>query len=116
VAQVKEHFNTIARLGCVVCGQAAEIHHCIGGSMRERGVSRGMSQKVSDWLVIPLCQPHHRGREGLHTYGADAWEHIFGKQADFLDAIADKLDLPLWRLAEQKPEKKYKRPSKVLPR
>lgn len=116
MAQIKAHFNRVASMGCVVCGQAAEIHHCIGGSMKARGVSRGLSQKVSDWLVIPLCANHHRGAEGIHSMGSDNWEQCYGEQAAHIDRIAALLDLPLWELAKEKPERKYKRPIKVIPR
>lgn len=116
MAQIKDHFNRVAALGCVVCGQAAEIHHATGGSMLSRGVSRGLSQKVSDWLVIGLCANHHRGAQGIHTLSVADWEGLYGEQAVHLDYVADVLAVEVWSLAKQPKERKYKRPSKVIPR
>ena len=116
MAQIKEHFNRVAAVGCVVCGQAAEIHHATGGSMLDRGVARGMSQKVSDWLVIPLCPTHHRGRLGIHTMTVPDWEHCFGDQAAHLDGLCADLEVDLWAMAKQPKERKYTRPAKVMPR
>lgn len=48
----KKYMGEIASLGCVICGSPAEIHHIRQG--------QGMSQRASNFLVIPLCPHHHR--------------------------------------------------------
>lgn len=116
MAQLSAHFNRVAAIGCCICGQPAQLHHATGGSMIERGVMRGMSQKVSDWLVIPLCERHHTGRDGIHAIGVDAWEGRYGSQAGWVDHVGGLLELDLWTLAKEPKERKYKRPKKVLPR
>lgn len=88
----REHWNRLAEMGCVVCKQPANIHHCIGGSIaHELGVHRAMSQKNSDWLVIPLCYNHHQGPEGLHAIGVLTWESRYGSQLAFLDQVNSQL-------------------------
>jgi hypothetical protein len=61
----------VAALGCILCrrlgheGTPAELHHPRTGL--------GLSQRASDWDVIPLCPEHHRGNTGLHGLGAKAF-------------------------------------------
>jgi len=56
--------TTVASLGCVLCRHLglgdtpANLHHVREG--------QGMSQRSSDWLVIPLCKEHHQGKTGIH--------------------------------------------------
>ena len=55
----KRWLSDVASLGCVVCRNAgygaspAEVHHIRDG--------QGTAQRASDFEVIPLCPPHHRG-------------------------------------------------------
>lgn len=61
------HMDSVANLGCVLCkhlgheGTPAEIHHIREG--------QGMSQRASNFLVVPLCPEHHRGNSGVHGLG-----------------------------------------------
>ena len=56
----KKYLGAVASLGCMVCGGPAEIHH-----IRQFA---GMSQRASNWLVVPLCPGHHRtGRNSIHN-------------------------------------------------
>lgn len=54
----------IAALGCILCrhlelGETpANLHHIREG--------QGLSQRASDWLIIPLCCEHHQGKTGIH--------------------------------------------------
>lgn len=56
--------SKVAGLGCVLCRHLyfgdtpATLHHVREG--------QGMSQRASDWLVIPLCKEHHQGSTGIH--------------------------------------------------
>lgn len=104
------YLTAVAELGCVICGQPAEIHHAKGGSMRYRE-SAGTGQRTGDDCAIPLCPYHHRGLEGVHTIGVLTWEARFGQQADMLIAVSVRL--------EARPVADPKRlaaPSKILPR
>lgn len=68
---IKQHMNDVAELGCILCRHLGygrtppELHH-------PRGAAGG-AQKASDWLVIPLCQEHHRGNSGLHGLGTSGF-------------------------------------------
>lgn len=56
--------SKVADLGCILCadlgfaGTPANLHHVREG--------QGLSQRASDWLVIPLCKAHHQGKGGIH--------------------------------------------------
>lgn len=49
----KAHHDRIAGLGCLVCGEAATIHH-VTASIHGGRLTR------SHRLVAPLCPPHHQ--------------------------------------------------------
>lgn len=51
---VREHHDRVAALGCVVCGGPATVHHVTGYHDRPGRFSR------DEWLVVPLCPPHHQ--------------------------------------------------------
>ena len=71
----------VASLGCVLCedlglGETpANLHHVREG--------QGMSQRSSDWLVVPLCKEHHQGATGIH--GGKFYQHW---KMDELDLLA----------------------------
>lgn len=105
-AEIKRHWDRLANeIGCVISGQTpATIHHCHGGSMKARGVHSGMSQKTSDWLVIPLAAEFHTGNRGIDNgmgiyKGVKAWEKEFGDQAKFLDVLSQQIDINVWAMA-----------------
>lgn len=60
----KRYLDRVARIGCVLCkvigyGETpAEIHHVREG--------QGMAQRAENWLAVPLCPEHHRGKHGVH--------------------------------------------------
>lgn len=57
---------------CFICGRyGTELHHCIYGS-----ANRKLADKYK--LVVGLCQPHHRGNNGVH--GGNKELDIFLKQ------------------------------------
>lgn len=51
---VKLHHDRVAAQGCLVCGQAATIHHVTGYADKPGRFSR------DEWLVVPLCPIHHQ--------------------------------------------------------
>lgn len=104
-SDIERHFEDVQDLGCLVCGQFAVIHHCMGGSIKDLGFHKGMGQKNNDWLVIPLCPRHHNGDEGLHTIGVLSWEERFGTQADFLGEVSNLLGLDVFGTAKSHAKK-----------
>lgn len=63
----KEHMNRVAAVGCILCDHLgygatpAQLHHIREG--------QGMSQRASNFLVVPLCETHHTGNSGVHGLG-----------------------------------------------
>lgn len=51
---VRQHHDRVAERGCLVCGAPATIHHVTGHADRPGRFSR------DQWLVVPLCPPHHQ--------------------------------------------------------
>lgn len=59
VARDGSYMDHVAAMACGVCGaHGVQLHHVREG--------QGMSQRASDWLVIPLCPDCHTGPSGLH--------------------------------------------------
>ena len=73
--------SIVAELGCVVCGDTAEIHHITTGV--------GMGQRANNYQVIPLCPRHHRnGGHGVAIHaGKKTWEALYGSELDILNQI-----------------------------
>jgi hypothetical protein len=59
VSKLQAHKDRVAQLPCILCtklghtSDRSELHHIRDG--------QGMSQRASDWLVVPLCPDCHRG-------------------------------------------------------
>lgn len=88
LSKEKEHLNQVASLGCVVCGNFAEIHHVRLGS--------GLAKKASAYLSIPICASHHRtGGLGVAFHaGRKVWEEKYGSQIELLEKVYKRLKLP----------------------
>lgn len=71
----KRHMGRVADLGCIICNSQAQVHHIREG--------QGMSQKASNWLVIPLCPEHHTGALSVHKT-AKQFANIYGSELDLL--------------------------------
>lgn len=107
-AAQKRHWDAVAAMGCIITGGPATIHHCHGGSMKDRGVHRGAGMKTSNWLVIPLAERLHTGPGGIDGFprpSVEEWEAKHGRQADLLDEVARRLGVDVWAFAasEEKP-------------
>jgi hypothetical protein len=82
----KEHYDKIARLGCILClykgykGTPCEIHHI-----------RRLGGKRDNAPVIGLCYEHHRGNTGVHGMGKKAFAAVHGISEDLLLEITNKL-------------------------
>ncbi len=71
----KTYKSLVAALGCLICQGPACLHHVREG--------QGMSQRASDWLVVPLCKEHHQGKSGIH---GGKFYHYF--KMDEMDLLA----------------------------
>lgn len=88
----KQYLNKVADLGCIVCrnerlGKSpAEIHHIRNG--------QGMSQRASNYEVIPLCHAHHRtGGYGVAFHaGKSGFESKFGTEKQLLEQVKGLLN------------------------
>jgi hypothetical protein len=84
----KAHKTRAAELGCILCrllnyGETpATLHHIREG--------QGMSQRASDFLVIPLCPEHHQGQSGLHGLGTRGF--VARYRLDELDLLAATIE------------------------
>ena len=57
--------NWMRGLGCVVCGNQPEVHHCCGSTAKHNKV------EIGQYFCIPLCSYHHRGPKGVHSMGKE---------------------------------------------
>lgn len=100
-AEIRRLWNEIAAMGCMVTAGPATIHHAHGGSIKDRGFHRSIGRKTSDWLVIPLAFDLHVGDEGIDRIGVHRWELKYGKQADMIDVLCQRLGIDLWAKARE---------------
>lgn len=69
------------------------------------GFGRGVSQKTSPWLVIPLCLNHHTGRAGVDSgMGVATWEGHHGSQVKHLETVSALLGVDVFEKARKKKE------------
>lgn len=59
-AEQKRWHDFVAGMGCVITGQPASIHHCVGTTARHNKVH------IGQWWVIPLSYEAHQGKHGIH--------------------------------------------------
>lgn len=80
--------SKVAALGCILCrhldlGETpACLHHVREG--------QGLSQRASDFLVIPLCKEHHQGNSGFHALTRREFYQRY--RLDELDLLAMTLE------------------------
>lgn len=102
---VTQHEKNVRALPCIVTQRhPVTLHHCHGGSMKDRGFHTGTSLRGSNpWLIIPLIADLHVGKWGIdYGYGVERWERDFGLQADMLDEVDQQLGYPksIWEIAK----------------
>lgn len=76
------HMDRIAKMGCLVCGAQANIHHVMGkgGCILNSRKLRRRDHR----FVAPLCQEHHQtGKDSVHDMGS---ERLF-KEVHEIDLI-----------------------------
>ena len=72
------------RIGCICCGQPAELHH------PRKHTGYGL-RSSSHFDVIPLCPSHHRlGKVSVHL-GKAQFEHKFGTEKELLKKVKKAL-------------------------
>lgn len=84
-ASERSYMGRVAALGCIIpdCGSPAVLHHprfCCG-----------MSQRASNFLVIPLCPEHHAGSLSIHK-SPRQFEALFGSEVDLLSKTIGMLN------------------------
>ncbi len=74
----RRYMDSVASLGCLICRCPAELHHIKEG--------KGIGQRASNFLVIPLCPEHHRtGGLGVAYHGGPrSFEKLYGSELDLL--------------------------------
>ena len=80
----QDYMSRVADLGCICCGQPAELHH----PRRHTG----LGLRSSNYDVIPLCPNHHRlGKVSIHL-GKAQFERTFGTEKDLLKKVKKGLE------------------------
>ena len=75
----RDYMSRVADLGCICCGQPAELHH-----PRKH---TGLGLRSSHFDVIPLCPTHHRlGKVSVHL-GKYQFERTFGTEKELLKKV-----------------------------
>ncbi len=86
---LSRYLDRVRALGCLLCQRLgysetpASLHHPRTG--------QGMSQKASDWCVIPLCHEHHQGDSGIHGTRS-AWKQAQVDEMDLLGEVNQRLN------------------------
>lgn len=89
-AAERQYLASVAALGCIVCSHCygfedtpAQVHHV--------RVSHGWG-RTSHFMTIPLCEPHHTGKLGVHSMGRDEFELMTGySEIRWLEIVQHKL-------------------------
>lgn len=80
-ADERRHMDRIAKMPCLVCGAAAQVHHVVSDGYKR--ITKSHKR------VTPLCSNHHStGPAAVHRIGHARFTEIFG--IDLL-ATADQL-------------------------
>jgi hypothetical protein len=98
---VSRHHLNVRALPCVLTGRRdVTLHHCHGGSLKERGWA--LNRPRNQALVIPIVIEFHSiGPNAIDgDLGVVRWEERFGTQAQYLDEVGELLGYSLWELAE----------------
>lgn len=84
--RAERYRERVRALNCAICqlmglGEApAQTHHALDGAAR------------SDWLLIPLCEMHHKGPLGFHGLGQREFERRYDTtEANLLAWVNERL-------------------------
>lgn len=102
-AEVKRHWSRVAALGCIVTQHPnPQLHHTHSRELSAMGFGRGVAQKPSDWLVIPLSHDYHVGRFGIDSgMGVATWEKLYGSQLEHLKTVCYLLGVDVFAKARE---------------
>lgn len=79
----KFHMAAVKELPCVVCGaRPVDVHHA----------GTGMGGRRDHMQILPLCQEHHTGENGIHKVGRPIWRLAYGTETELLKKIEELLD------------------------
>lgn len=99
---IKQHWNRISELGCIITGSPfPTIHHIHGGSVKDIGIHKGLALKTSGWLVLPIRWDYHLGAAGIDSgvMSVREWEARNGTQVEMLDKLCIMLNMNCWKKA-----------------
>lgn len=91
--EIGDHYQRVVDMGCIVTeSPICIIHHCMGGSMVSEFGLKSQSQKLNDWLVIPLHPSlHTNGDQAIHRMPIKDWENTFYSQMYLLRLVNVRL-------------------------
>ena len=80
----QDYMSRVADLGCICCGQPAELHH----PRRHTG----LGLRSSNYDVIPLCPNHHRlGKVSIHL-GKKAFTDKYGTEQQLEKNMRERIE------------------------
>jgi hypothetical protein len=110
--EIQKHWTRVARLGCCITHEPnPTLHHCHGGSLRTLsqagrqgggGIHKGLGQKTSDWLVIPLvARLHSAGPQAIDggSISVKEWEELFFTQVYLLEWVSRQIGVNVFAKA-----------------
>lgn len=87
----KDHKAALVELGCMACRRIYGPHAPGPVTLHHKRAGSGGWGKGDYRTLIPLCDRHHQGAEGVHTLGTKGFPKYHGfSEADLL---ADALEL-----------------------
>jgi hypothetical protein len=79
-----DHKNKLVQLGCIACLRIHGMHE--PGPVQLHHMRSGGWGKGDYTTLIPLCYPHHMGKEGVHGLGTRGFAKFHGfDQQDLLN-------------------------------
>ncbi|WP_299726781.1 Ref family recombination enhancement nuclease [uncultured Endozoicomonas sp.] len=85
----KQYMSLAARVGCLACellgipDTPAQLHHPRAG--------QGMSQRASDYDVIPLCPAHHTGSALSVHMTPIQFKLLFGTESQLVEMTQERV-------------------------
>jgi hypothetical protein len=67
---LSDYLDRVAGLPCVICEHKLGVK-TYGSELHHPTVPR------NDWLVVPLCEAHHRGPQGVHGLHRRGFERFW---------------------------------------
>lgn len=96
--EIREHWDRVAGLGCLITRQPAQICHCHGASISDElppEYHPGMAERQNHWLVIPLARRLHEELDA----DPRAFEERYEKQTQLLHEVSERLGYDVYEKA-----------------